>query len=119
MRIWSYGLALGAALYATSAVAQPILGRCTVFPANNIWNAPVDRLPVDPQSDEYIASIGADVGMHPDFGAGLYEGDPMGIPFVVVPFDQPKVPIIFAPHSDELVAIEDESDPGPYPIPPD
>lgn len=116
-RLWSCALVI--ALPATAAVAQPYVGRCPVFPTDNIWNAPVDALPVDPQSDAYIATIGPDISIHPDFGAGLYEGDPMGIPYVVVPFDQPDVPIIFAPHSDEPEAMPDESDAGPYPIPPD
>jgi hypothetical protein len=49
----------------------------------------------------------------PDFGSGQY-GD-YGIPFGTVPLDQPLVPIGF--HVSQDVA--DESDPGPYPIPPD
>lgn len=117
-RIWSCALAFATCLPAGPALAQPIVGRCSVFPADNIWNAPVDALPVDPQSDAYIASIGPDVPVHPDFGAGLYEGSPMGIPYTVVTFDQPAVPIIFAPHSNEPEAIDGESDAGPYPIPP-
>ncbi|HEY1012720.1 MAG TPA: hypothetical protein VGE07_08460, partial [Herpetosiphonaceae bacterium] len=59
----------------------------------------------------YIASIGRDTGLHPDFGAGLYDGGPIGIPFVVVPQNQAMVPI-------NWTAYGDESDPGPYPIPP-
>ena len=46
-----------------------------------------------------------------DFGSGLYLGRPIGIPFVTVTGTQPKVPITFD--------VADESDPGPYPIPPD
>ena len=40
-----------------------------------------------------------------DFGSGLYEGRPIGIPFVTVPGTQPKEPITFE--------VDDESDPGP------
>lgn len=58
-----------------------------------------------------IASIGLTRGLHPDFGAGLYEGSPIGIPYVVVAASQPKVAISFADYGDE-------SDPGPYPLPP-
>ncbi len=92
-------------------VASPTLGGCPVFPADDIWNARVDGLPVDPRSDDYIASIGPTTGVHPDFGSGTWDGGPIGIPFVVVPADQPAVPISFD--------YADESDPGPYPIPPD
>ncbi len=65
---------------------------------------------MDPNSAAYIASIGADVGLHPDFGTD-WEGGMIGIPYAVVPGTQPKVPISFY--------YADESDPGPYPIPPD
>jgi hypothetical protein len=83
-----------------------------MLPANNIWNSRVDGLPVDARSAAYIASIGAGVGLHPDFGSGLYEGQPFGIPFVRVPAGQPKVGVSFT-------GAPGESDPGPYPIPAD
>ncbi len=85
---------------------------CALFPADNIWNRPVDTLPVDSNSAAYIDSIGAAAGVHPDFGSGTWAGEPIGIPYVTVPGTQPKVPIRF-------VEFGDESDPGPYPIPPD
>ena len=66
---------------------------------------------MDPQSDAYVASMSPDTGLHPDFGAGLYEGAPLGIPFVRVPSTQPAVAVAFE--------VAEESDPGPYPIPPD
>jgi hypothetical protein len=90
----------------------PTLDGCPIFPADNIWNTPVDTLPLDPNSDAYIANIGPAIHPHADFGSGLYEGAPIGIPFIVVPPDQPLVSI-----TEFLYA--DESDPGPYPIPPD
>ncbi|HXF60506.1 MAG TPA: hypothetical protein VNK95_02745 [Caldilineaceae bacterium] len=105
-------LLAGALLRPYPLRAQPLLGGCPVFPAGNIWNTPVDGLPVHERSDDYIAAIGRDAPVHPDFGAGLYEGGPIGIPYVVVPVDQPLVEI-------EFTAYGDESDPGPYPIPPD
>lgn len=53
---------------------------CTVFPAGNVWNAPVRDLPVRADSDALIAAIGLDTGLHPDFSdAGRY-----GIPLNVV-----------------------------------
>jgi hypothetical protein len=87
------------------------LAACAFFPADNVWNTRVDTLPVDVNSQTYINTIGASRGLHPDFGAGLWEGGPIGIPFAVVRGDQPRVPITFG--------YADESDPGPYPIPPD
>jgi hypothetical protein len=83
----------------------PSVEGCPVFPADNAWNRDVSGDPVDPNSANYIASIGPSTGLHADFGAEF------GIPFVAVPGDQPKVPITFD--------YDDESDPGPYPIPAD
>lgn len=96
--------------------AAPTIAGCPVFPPDNIWNTPIDRLPVDPRSAQYVASIGAGTSLRADFGSGLYEGAPIGIPYVVVPFRQPQVAIRFAPFQGEA-AIPEESDPGPYPIP--
>ena len=103
-----------AALAATTAVTSsghrlPAAKRCPVFPAGNHWNRRVDRLPVASGSDAVIRSIGADEGLHPDFGSGHYEGRPIGIPYATVPRDQRRVPVSFE--------YADESDPGPYPIP--
>ncbi len=96
----------------TESVCGRVPEGCMLFPRNNVWNTPVGTLPLDARSDAYVASIGLDTGVHPDFGAGLYEGTPMGIPFVRVPGDQPPVAVTFT-------EAEAESDPGPYPIPPD
>jgi hypothetical protein len=82
----------------------PIIAGCPVFPRDNIWNARADDLPVDRRSDQYVASIGADASLKPDFGAGLSEGRPMGMPWVSVSPDQPDVPIHFAPFGDETDA---------------
>jgi len=89
----------------------PLIAGCAVFPADNIWNTPVDTLPVDTNSAAYVATIGASVHVHADFGSGLWDGGPIGIPYVVIPGTQPRVPVTFD--------YDDESDPGPYPIPPD
>jgi hypothetical protein len=78
------------------------------FPADNPWNTDITRAPVDPNSSTLIASCGAR-NLHPDFGT-TYNGAPNGIPYVVVFAGQPKVPVSFQYAS--------ESDPGPYPIPP-
>ena len=47
---------------------------------DNPWNQRVDRLPVHARSDAIVRSIGAGDNMHADFGSGLYEGGPIGIP---------------------------------------
>jgi hypothetical protein len=81
-----------------------------IFPPDDPWNRDVSRDPVDPNSDALIASIGPDKPLHPDFGT-VYNGAPSGIPYVVVPATQSRVPVRFD--------YPDESDPGPYPVPPD
>ena len=76
-----------------------------MLPANNIWNTPVDTLPVLSNSASMVTTIGAGTGFHADFGAGIWDGGPIGIPFITVPGTQTKYPATF------LYA--DESDPGP------
>ena len=91
------------------AEALPGAPGCTVLPADNVWHANVSALPVDPNSATFVASIGTSSPLHPDFGSGKYHGQPIGIPYNVVPSSQPLVPVQFHYAS--------ESDPGPYPIP--
>jgi hypothetical protein len=101
--------AVAALALAAPAGAAPV-GGCPVFPRNNPWNQRVDRLPVLRNSDAIVRSIGATDTMHADFGSGLWDGGPIGIPFVTVGGSQRKVPVSFE--------YADESDRGPYPIPP-
>jgi len=89
--------------------------RCRILPADNIWNTPVDDLPVDPNSTAYINTIGANATLHADFGSGVWppgSNSPIGIPFVEVDPGQPLVAINYT-------AYGSESDPGPWPIPGD
>jgi hypothetical protein len=86
------------------------VGACRVFPKNNPWNQRVDKLPVAGNSDAIVSSIGVSKGMHADFGSGLYNGGPIGIPYTTVGRGQRKVQVSFDYAS--------ESDKGPYPIPP-
>ena len=79
-----------------------------LFPDDNLWNQPVDTAQVDPNSDQIIALIGGGKALHPDFGSN-WNGGPFGIPYVVVSGNQSRVPVTFD--------YDDESDPGPYPIP--
>src|ERR1700704_1059520 len=62
------------------------------FPADNAWNQDISRAPVDP-----------------DFGAGLYSGQTIGIPYIVVS-GSPFVNLRYT-------AYGSESDPGPMPVP--
>lgn len=87
----------------------PTIGNCTVLPADNIWNTRIDQLPVSPSSSAWVNTIGPSSPLHPDFGSGTYNGEPIGIPYVTVPGTQIKYPATFTYQS--------ESDPGPYAIP--
>lgn len=91
------------------ASAQPAIGPCSVFPANDVWNMPIDQLPVAANSATLVNTVGATVRMHADFGSGLWDGGPIGIPFITVAGGQTKYPATFD--------YADESDPGPYAVP--
>jgi hypothetical protein len=92
------------------AAAAPRIAGCPVFPKTSHWNQRVDRLPVHRNSSAIVRSIGSDETMHADFGSGLWEGGPIGIPFTTVAARHARVPVGF-----DYAA---ESDRGPYPIPP-
>ena len=97
-----------------SPINPPTLAGCQVFPADNIWNVPINSLPVDPNSDAYVNTIGASETVHADFGSGEWppgSGAPIGIPYIDVPESQPGVTVTFD--------YDDESDHALYPIPPD
>lgn len=79
------------------------------FPDDNPWNTDISAAPVDPNSATLIASCGIR-NLHPDFGT-TWNGAPNGIPYIVVDGSQSTVPVTFD--------YDDESDPGPYPIPAD
>src|SRR5262249_12248606 len=88
---------------------QPTIGGCGVLPADNIWNTPVDTLPVSASSAAYVNPIGASSPAHADFGSGTWNGGPIGMPWVKVPETQTRYPATFQ--------YADESDPGPYAVP--
>jgi hypothetical protein len=79
------------------------------FPSDNAWNQDISSAPVDPNSGAIINFIGDSTPLHPDFGAGLYDGQTIGIPYIVVS-GSPFVPI-------KYTAYGSESDPGPMPVP--
>jgi hypothetical protein len=81
-----------------------------LYPSNNWWNRDISGAPVDPSSRAFIDRIGDDA-LHPDFGP-----PPFGIPYIVVPGSQPRVPVNFVGYPAE----SDEGAPGQppgYPIP--
>lgn len=90
-----------------AAASGPTLGECPVFPPDNPWNVRVDDLPVHPDSDTFISSIGRNENLHPDFGPD-YRGDEIGIVVNYVDGDTPMVEVDFR--------YPEESDPGPYPL---
>jgi hypothetical protein len=92
-----------------SALRVPSAPRCPVFPASSPWNRRVDRLPVAAGSDVMIRSIGVAGSVHADFGSGLWDGAPIGIPFDVVSKAAPRSKVSFE--------YDDESDHVGYPIP--
>jgi hypothetical protein len=96
----------------SDATTQPVITTPTgpaspvhfqVFPADNAWNTDISSQSVDPLSSTLIAACGIR-NLHPDFGSDF------GIPYSTVGAGQAFVPITFD--------YADESDPGPYPIPP-
>ncbi len=104
-------LVLIAFIPASLAEGKPVPGApsCPMTPADSFWHADVSSLPVHPQSATWISSIGPTAGLKADFGAGQWNGGPIGIPYTTVPGSQPRVPVSFM--------YDDESDAGPYPIP--
>ena len=81
---------------------------CPMFPADNVWNTDISKLPVHPRSAAWLKSMdSARTLLHPDFGPNP-GGYPFGLPFNVVTNAHPLVRIKFADPA--------ESDKGPYPF---
>ena len=89
-----------------SALNLPGAPNCSIFPDTNVWNKEVSQLPAHRNSAALIRSIGLSEELHPDFGSNLS----YGIPYNVVGSNTQKVRVNFY--------YNDESDGGPYPIPP-
>lgn len=89
----------------TKATAENI----QIFPPDNPWNKDISASPVDPYNTQIISGFSSNV-IKADFGSGLWDGAPIGIPYIVVCGNQPKTTINFTDYGDE-------SDRGPYPIP--
>jgi hypothetical protein len=99
--------AAGPTAVEASSAAAPREGSCPIFPASNSLNRDISRAPLDPNSAGYVGAIGAGLHLHADFGTN----PGYGIPYTIVARRQPKVPIRFSEFGEQ-------SNPGPYPIPP-
>ncbi len=108
---WAAIVACGIATALPQAIRCPSLLNEQIFPADNAWHYDISQFPLAPNSDSLVAWVGASTDLHPDFGT-VYLGAPNGIPYNTVGAGAAKVPIQFT-------AYGNESDPGPYPIPPD
>jgi len=99
------GVVAGVAQKAPARPASgPRIAGCPVFPLDNVWNTPIDKLPLDARSKDYVATIGTDKPLHPDFGPNngyILNITDAHAPWVKVTFDYAN-----------------ESDPGSYPLPP-
>ena len=76
---------------AAAPVPLPAAPDCPLFPDTNVWNKPVGKLPLRSNSRKEVRAIGARLPVHADFGSGLWEGAPIGIPITVV--DDDRVPV--------------------------
>ena len=96
-----------------TANSQDILAM-TIFPSDNSWNQDISVLSVDANSTQILSAY-ASAGVKADFGSGLWDNAPIGIPFVVVCGNQQKVPIVFRANAYDG-NYGDESDPGLIPF---
>ncbi len=81
--------------------ADAILAALEIFPPDNPWNQLVTSWPVAENSRAIVASIGDAKPLRAN----------TDMAFILVPPGQPLVEV-------KLTAYPDESDPGPYPVPP-
>ena len=86
--------------FAPAVIAQPMISGCPSFPANNIWNAAVDSLPLHAQAGEFITKVGPQAGLRLD--------------------DQMPINVLSGAKFKVLVGDigTPESDSGPYVVPP-
>ncbi len=96
--------------YEAVLVSSTDIAGCAIYPSNNVWNMPVNSLPVHARSSAWINSIGASTGFHMDFGSGTWDGGPIGIPYNVVDGTQVKKYYV-------SFYYPKESNAGPYPLP--
>jgi hypothetical protein len=99
------------AALASGGTAVPGAPDCPMFPADNIWNTDISKLPVDPHSAAWLRSMDASTTfLHPDFGPDP-GGYPYGIPYAIVTSVHKTVKVTFMYAS--------QSNRVPYPLGPD
>lgn len=96
---------------ADPAEAGPTVAGCPLLPADHPWNADVSALPRDARSDALLAEMSP--GEPLKLALGTTEPH-YGIPYTIVPPEQPLVTIAFGTGGMDFSA---ESDRGPFPIP--
>ena len=82
------------------------------FSTESEWNMAVDFTPLEKHSAKIIKAISPDRGLHADFGSGLWDGEKIGIPYLVVSEDEDLTEFF-------CTLWPSESDEGPFPIPSD
>jgi hypothetical protein len=90
----------------------PILAGCPVLPPDSAWNTDIGHTPVAADSGTLVGAQAAGHDVHLDFGDTQRE---YGIPYAIVPAGQRRVPITYGTDGADY---GDESDHGPFPIPP-
>jgi hypothetical protein len=98
---------------ASTALGTTVPGApdCPMFPADDIWNTDISKLPTDSHSAAWLRSMdAATTFLHPDFGPDP-GGYPYGLPVTIVTSSHPLVSISFQ--------YAGQSDKGPYPFGPD
>jgi hypothetical protein len=111
-------VALASSVADPAAMTTPVMTttvpgapNCPMFPASNVWNTNISKLPVDSRSAAWLRSMdSSSTYLHPDFGPDP-GGHPYGIPYTVVTNSQRLVRIKFEYAS--------ESYRGKYPFGPD
>lgn len=115
-RINHAGRILGSMPVVTNAIlfntpeADAIVSAMQIFPRDNAWNEDISRRPLLANSDAMITQVFSELYAVGANSLKLRAFKEMN--FVLVPDNQPPVPLRF-------VVYEDESDPSPYPIPSD
>jgi hypothetical protein len=105
------GRGLGFRPVGPAVTTVPGAPNCPMFPADNIWNTDISRLPTNSHNAAWLRSMNsARTFLHPDFGPDP-GGFPYGIPDNIVTNAHPLVSITFQYAS--------QSNKGPYPFGPD
>ena len=113
-RINHEGRILGPAPVLTNAIvfnspaADAVVSAMQIFPRDNAWNEDISRRPVLANSDAMMNYIISSLATNRRTPQAFYEMN-----FVLVPDNQPPVPIAF---DNPPEFYPDESDPSPYPL---